>query len=155
MRVVKACGDYAIITEVAKKRKSQFRILVRRLDSEIYRFLSDEIFSEPASFLLLTWLTVSRLLTDTVGQSSGNLVFLGVPPCFHKSVMENLRIGIQEEESKGLLGELCRDIHFQDGIEEGCSFMCYDPIEDPSVDGLVKFLQASDRYLLPQGMGAS
>ena len=119
MRVVKSSGPYAVITEAAKKRKSQFRILVRRLDSDIYRFISDEIFSEPASILLLTWITIARLMNDSMGRKTGNFVYLGVPPCFHKSLMRNLRVGIQEEELNGLLKELSGDVEFEKETKEG------------------------------------
>ncbi|KAL5108703.1 eEF1A lysine and N-terminal methyltransferase [Taenia crassiceps] len=130
MHVVKEVGTYAVITEAAKKRRLQNRILVQCLDADIYRFISDEAFSEPSSILLLAWINVTRRLADTLGQGGAKLVYYGVPPCFHKAVMESLH----------------------DESDEGYAFMCYDPIDDQSEESLPDFLQAAEKYLISQGI---
>lgn len=119
MHVMKEVSPYAVITEAAKKRRLQNRLLVQCLDTDIYRFISDEVFSEPSSVLLLVWINVTRRLADNLGQGGAKLVYYGVPPCFHKAIMESLHVNILANDLKILIRELYRDVHYHVESNEG------------------------------------
>ncbi|KAH9284764.1 hypothetical protein ECG_02724 [Echinococcus granulosus] len=152
MHVMKELNPYAVITEAAKKRRPQNRLLVQCLDADIYRFISDEVFSEPSSILLLVWISVTRRLADSLGQGDAKHVYYGVPPCFHKAIMESLHVNIQADDLKAFIQELYCDVHHQVDSVEGCAFMCYDPLDDSSEERLLEFFQVAEKSLTPQGI---
>ncbi|VDM35440.1 unnamed protein product [Hydatigera taeniaeformis] len=118
----------------------------------IYRFISDEVFSEPSSILLLVWINVSRRFAGVLGQDGAKFIYYGVPPCLHKAVMEFLHVHILADDLKTLIQELYPAVHFQVELNEGCAFMCYDQPSESSEESLLEFLHAAEKSLIPQGI---
>ncbi|VDK40427.1 unnamed protein product [Taenia asiatica] len=119
MHIMKEVSPYAVITEAARRRRLQNRLVVQCFDTDIYRFISDEAFSEPSSILLLVWINITRRLAGTLGHGGAKLVYYGVPPCFHKIIMESLCINIPTDDLKTLIREIYRDVHYQVELDEG------------------------------------
>lgn len=120
MREIRASPPYALITEALKKRKPPPRLLVQTLDpGNVYRFFSSEAFSEASSILLITWITLTRRLADTLGHLGTKFIYFGVPPCLHKAVMNHLWLNIEEKNLKSLVKEVNPDAKFHEGPSEG------------------------------------
>ncbi|KAM7536185.1 hypothetical protein Aperf_G00000102185 [Anoplocephala perfoliata] len=155
MREIKANPPYALITEALKKRKPPPRLLVRTLDpGNVYRFISTETFSEASSILLITWITLTRRLADTLGHLGAKFIHFGVPPCLHKAIMNHLYLNVEDENLKNLVKEINPDTKFHESPSEECALMCCDPASGiVAAESLSSFIRSAEEHLLPQCIG--